>query len=301
VFSGGNETTPLGNLNVGLGKRYMINWAKCLQRGWKDFLTNNGQWQDRRATAGRYAQRKYLLSLHKDPEFVDLFPNGCPKLYLGPSLNLIHPPGGVVIDPAEHRRRKLDAAECYPNYRIPLSNLGIKVDLFLEISKSALEVITDFLQGKMAFRTQHSLVGFHVRQADRVESAFFHLGWRVDWRAVYKANKHVREKYVKSAINSRSWTSHPPIQVDDKQKYSDTLTHIMHNLRENNPEFHGYDSSGSSADENTRYRESDSDNDIASGSNNPGRKEPKNPAQQGRKAQTRNVPRPGSGSDSDGE
>jgi hypothetical protein len=255
VFSGSNETTPLGNRNVGLGKRYLITWVKYLQRGWSGFLTSNGQWADGQAWAGRRAQRDHLLSLHKDPTFVDPFPKGCPKLYLGPRLNMIHPPGGVQEDPAVHRQRKLDAAECYPNSRIPLSNLGIKVDLFLEISKSAIEVVTDFLNGKMAFRTKHSLVDFHVLQADRVESAFFHLGWRVDWRAVYKANKHVREKYVKFAMNSRSWISHPPIQVDDKQRWSNTLTHMMPHMQNENKEFHGYDSAGSSADEDTRGHE----------------------------------------------
>ncbi|EHL01091.1 hypothetical protein M7I_2952 [Glarea lozoyensis 74030] len=259
VFSGAKHGTKLGNRGVGLGKRYLITWAPHLLKGWKHFLTGNGQWKDGRATAGR-----------------------------------------IHIQMAA--QRKIDAKLCYPNTRIPLTIAHIKVDLYLQISKSPLTVAMDFLQGKMALTNQYSPPGYHIIQADRVESAFFHLGWRVDWRAVYKANKHVREKFVKLAVNSRSWIHQPPLQIDDQQPHSNALAIVMQKLRNENIEYHSYDSSGSSDDEDeSSGSDSDDDLDDSSDSDGSGGGGPKGggPRNGGNSRPKRPKPTPPSSSDSE--
>ena len=239
----------------------MVTWAKHLQEGWQGFLTENGQWQYKRAIAGRQARRRHLLNTFLDGNFVDPHPDGCPGLYLGPSVNMIHPPGGVLADPGEHRRSKLNVEECYPNTRIPLTTIGMmnKSDLFLDISESPLTVVTDFLNGRMAFSNNHHKSNYHVLQADRVESAFFHLGWRVDWRAVYKANKHVRGRYVKLAVNSRPWLRHPPVQFDKLQQHTDSVIVLTRRLRNEKWESDDYHFIGDSDDDGSDG-DDDSDN-----------------------------------------
>ncbi|EPE35271.1 hypothetical protein GLAREA_10968 [Glarea lozoyensis ATCC 20868] len=301
VFSGAKHGTKLGNRGVGLGKRYLITWAPHLLKGWKHFLTGNGQWKDGRATAGRVVQRKHLLKLFQSSTFVDPHPDGCPGMYIGPSVNLIHPPR-YREDLDVIRQRKIDAKLCYPNTRIPLTIAHIKVDLYLQISKSPLTVAMDFLQGKMALTNQYSPPGYHIIQADRVESAFFHLGWRVDWRAVYKANKHVREKFVKLAVNSRSWIHQPPLQIDDQQPHSNALAIVMQKLRNENIEYHSYDSSGSSDDEDeSSGSDSDDDLDDSSDSDGSGGGGPKGggPRNGGNSRPKRPKPTPPSSSDSE--
>ncbi|KAG9238505.1 hypothetical protein BJ875DRAFT_346152, partial [Amylocarpus encephaloides] len=156
------------------------------------------------------------------------------------------------------RLRQAAASKCYPNSRILLSPRNIRIGIWSAWAGTALHVIRDFLGGNMA-ADRAGQVHFDVLQTDRIEAAFWELGWRVDWRAVRKANKHVRNSHVRLAINSRSWKRHQPIMVDEHQQNSRNVKTIMDSIRKGNPENHDYDTDEESSDDESDPFRSDSE------------------------------------------
>lgn len=246
-----------GNRGVGQIQRNLITFNPHISRNWSKFLTKNGQWKYKQATTGRECQYETLRKIWKSRTYVDSYPNGNRDLLVGPSLNAIHPRGGVSDEPPYHEISI--NAPCYENYdncRIPLNARLIKFNLFEDWNANAFTVVKDFLRGIMANNVgPDNLPGFDAVQADRIESAFFHCGWRVDWRAVRKANKHVRERRVRFANYSRSWRRHRPIRVDGAQSDCQRVQDFMDRLRNEHHEPHGYNGDDSS----------DNDDDSAPG------------------------------------
>ncbi len=206
--------TMLGNYEVGLNKRFMITWDEHHQKKWRRFWTDKGTWIRGDAIKGRKFQRERLLETWLDPNFVDPFPNGTKNKALGAPTNVIHTVSdfsgaGLVLSNSSAQKA---AVPCYPGTKIPLSCSDIKSKAYKFHHPSAIKVIADFISGSMA--GGKDLKGFRESQADKVESAFFELGWRADRYAILGANKAMRDGNVGNALESQAWINAPPLQVD---------------------------------------------------------------------------------------
>ncbi|RDL30830.1 uncharacterized protein BP5553_10175 [Venustampulla echinocandica] len=218
VYAADNTGTMLGNRNVGQIKRNLITWDEHLQEDWGQYLRSDGGWQYGYTTRGRIQQRKTLLEKFNDADFDDPFPDGNQFLNIGPSINAIHAPG----DDADNREEEQETPEArfpvrgptYPNTQIPQDFTHIKVSAYREWKLSSLRVVKDFLNGKMAAKRGSNFPRYEDLQVDRVESAFYDLGWRVDRRAVWSANREVGHNLVRRAIDSQAWKNNPPLRYD---------------------------------------------------------------------------------------
>jgi len=121
----------------------------------------------------------------------------------------------------------LRAAErCYPDTNIPLSLAGIKVDAYKDEDPDPLKVISNFLTGKMSANPR--LSKFRDQVIDRVESAFYELGWRADRVAIGEVSDQVSRGGT-SAFESRAWQRALPIKVDRFK--GDEVANLMRKVR----------------------------------------------------------------------
>jgi hypothetical protein len=184
----------LGNYEVCLNKRFMITWDEHHQKKWRHFLTGKGTWITGNAMKGRRHQRATLLQTWQDPNSVDPFPKGTKDKAIGPPTNVIHTVddfSGVGLAISSNGSKRKVAEACYPGTKIPLSCSDVKFNAYKSYHQSAIKVIADFISGSMA--CGKDLKSFRESQADKVESAFFELGWRADQNAILGANKDMRD------------------------------------------------------------------------------------------------------------
>lgn len=223
VYAADKMGTMLGNNDVGQIKRNLITWDHHLQQNWEQYLTPNGQWKYGDATRGRAAQRNTLLEKVKDTEFEDPFPDGNQFLNIGPPLNVIHPVDDYTDDEDTDDDGKKHEGPSprpqvpgqglnIPGTRISQDFSHIKISAYKDWHTSSIRVVRDFLKGRMAEKLKSNFTGYEDLQVDRVESAFYHQGWRVDRRAVWLANREVRHGLVRRAIDAESWKDNPPMR-----------------------------------------------------------------------------------------
>jgi hypothetical protein len=222
-YASNKNGSPLGNLDVGQIKRNLITWDDHHVRKWIHFLTASGTWQLKRAKVGRAVQRNTLLETYRNPNFNDPFPNGTRIRAIGPPLNVIHhkndesPAAGPLGRLARLRNlnasinSSLAAERCYPGTKIPLSLADIKVGAYNDEDANPLTVISNFLTGRMSANPR--LSKFREQVIDRVESAFYELGWRADRVAIGEVSDQVYQGGT-SAFESRAWQRALPIKVD---------------------------------------------------------------------------------------
>jgi hypothetical protein len=167
---------------------------------------------------GRYCQRKTLLETFLNPNFVDPFPEGLRKKAIGPSLNAIHNANDKIgpgpARPSSSRgiaSSPLTPGECYPNTNIPLSTKDIKIGAFKKINQDAMQVIGNFLTGRLSYYAPNS--NHRTGQVERIESAFYEHGWRVDRVAVEQALEEMQEP-GSTAFDSAAFNQDMPIRVD---------------------------------------------------------------------------------------
>jgi hypothetical protein len=232
------DGSTLGNLNVGQIKRNLITWDDHHVRQWIHFLTASGTWQRKCAKVGRAAQRSTLLATYRNLNFNDPFPNGTRIRAIGPPLNVIHheddetPAAGPLARLARLRNlnssiNSTRAAErCYPDTKIPLSLAGIKVDAYKDEDPNPLTVISNFLTGKMSANPR--LSKFRDQVIDRVESAFYELGWRADRIAIGEVSDQVYRGGT-SAFEPQAWKRALPIKVDRFK--GDEVANLMRKVR----------------------------------------------------------------------
>jgi hypothetical protein len=230
--------SSLGNLNVGQIKRNLITWDDHHVKKWIHFLTASGTWQRKRAQKGREEQWNTLLETYRNPNFNDPFPNGTRIRATGPPLNVIHheddesPAAGPLARLARLRNLSSSinssraAERCYPDTNIPLSLAGIKVDAYKDEDPNPLKVISNFLTGKMSANPR--LSKFRDQVIDRVESAFYELGWRADRIAIGEVSDQVYRGGT-SAFESRAWQRALPIKVDRFK--GDEVANLMRKVR----------------------------------------------------------------------
>jgi hypothetical protein len=128
--------------------------------------------------------------------FVDPYPEGRRNKVIGPPLNVIHSTNNTSTVHARAPGRTLTATppapgECYPHTNISLSTEAIKIGAFKKRNSDAIQVIRDFLTGKM--NTRSSGRGNRAIQVDEIESAFYDQGWRVNRAAVEQALEDIVE------------------------------------------------------------------------------------------------------------
>jgi hypothetical protein len=99
----------------------------------------------------------------------------------------------------------------YPGTKIPLSLDHIKVGAYKDEDPSPLRVISNFLTGRMGANPR--LSKFREQVIDRVESAFYELGWRADRVAIGEASDQMYGG-ASSAFESQAWRRALPIKVD---------------------------------------------------------------------------------------
>lgn len=113
---------------------------------------------------------------------------------------------------------------------IPLSTEGNQIDAWKEVNPRepcAKQVITDFLTGKMA----NGIFALYVkRHLNRIESAFFACGWRVNLNAMRQANQDMRENNAVNAFSSKAWRQSPPFKVDEFK--GEEIEELMRLMRE---------------------------------------------------------------------
>jgi hypothetical protein len=230
--------SPLGNLDVGQIKRNLITWDDHHVRKWTHLLTVSGTWQRKRAKFGRAVQRRTLLETYRNPNFNDPFPNGTRIRAIGPPLNVIHHEDdeSPAVGPLGRlaRLRNLNASinsslageRCYPGTKIPLSLADIKVGAYKDEDRDPLTVISNFLTGKMSANPR--LSKFRDQVIDRVESAFYELGWRADRVAIGEVSDQVYRGGT-SAFESRAWQRALPIRVDRFK--GDEVANLMRKVR----------------------------------------------------------------------
>ncbi len=215
----------------------MITWDDHHRQKWAHFLTGHGTWQRRKKMKGKKLIINSLRETYHNPRFHDPHPDGKADRTIGPPLNNLF----VTDDysgamPAGLRfvaERVLAKDKCYPGTNIPLSTDGIQFGSWKEEhphNPSAKRVVGDFLAGLMANTT---FVRYHVRQLDRIESAFFELGWRVNRHALLQANNDMRDGKAANAFGSTAWRQAPPLRVD--QFKGEEIEKLMNNMRQRVP------------------------------------------------------------------
>jgi hypothetical protein len=233
----------LGNLNVGRMKYDLITWDDHHVRKWIHFLTACGTWKRKMAEDGRKAQRATLLENYLDPNSHDP-----PKIRrakaIGPPLNIIHHEDDTFLPAVSRLGRQAgliainfslnsslnSSMRYYPDSKIPLSLADIKVGVYMDEDRDPLKVISNFLTGRMS--ANPSFPKFRQRVIDRVESAFFELGWRANRIAIGEASDIVHQA-ASSAFESDAWKNWKEartiIKVDRFK--GDTVANLMRKVR----------------------------------------------------------------------
>jgi len=224
----------LGNYDVGQIKRNVITSDEHHPDKRRHSLSHRGTWLYGHAMAGRRLQRETLLATYLNRSFVDPYPDGRRDKVLGPPLNVIHDlddrsGSGPARTPrnANSNAPPFDPDNSYPNSRIPLSTINIQIDGFKNINEDFFKVISDFLTGLLrdTFREQQN----RKVQVDRIESAFYDRGYRVNRQAIRQALQDMHEDPGTSAFDSDAFQQDLPIRVDqykseDVQKLIGTLS-----------------------------------------------------------------------------
>ncbi|CZR63362.1 uncharacterized protein PAC_13259 [Phialocephala subalpina] len=209
----GNES---GNFNIGRNKFDLITWDQHHLDLWEQYLTPAGTWVRGKGMRGRRFARRELRRRYHDRRFHDPYANGkTGNRSMGPPLNVnfrednFSGPMRAAFNFA--RRGTLARAQCYPNTNIPLSADEIKIGAWKDenpYGPSAMRVVGDFLTGILP----PGMVGGEV-QLDRIESAFFESGWRVNRNALSRAYQDMINGAA-NAFHSQAWRQAPPLRVD---------------------------------------------------------------------------------------
>ncbi|KAL2070489.1 hypothetical protein VTL71DRAFT_13515 [Oculimacula yallundae] len=222
IYASDWHGTSFGNLNAGRWKIDLITWDKHHADKWARYITSNGTWAYGNVMKGRRHQRATLLRTWLDPNSPDIFAHGKQgNRTLGPPRNVVHfandfSLGGVAPTasrvPFPPRNRDLDPSECYPNTRIPFSTTGIVVGCYKDSNNDPLIVIADFLTSQMACHPRFK--NHRAAQNDQVESAFYECGWRINRRALERANDAMALGTINNAFQSKHWRHNSPLWVD---------------------------------------------------------------------------------------
>ncbi|KAF8854220.1 hypothetical protein BDZ45DRAFT_47378 [Acephala macrosclerotiorum] len=227
-----NTGDAMGNFNIGRGKFDLITWDEHHIQLWQRYMTAAGVWVRKEGMRGRKYAREQLRQRYHDRRFHDPYPEGkTGSRSMGPPLNVNFKEddysGPVPAAFRFARRAVLDKDKCYPETNIPLSADDIKIGAWKAHNPSAIRVVGDFLTGSMA----PSMFGrFAEVQLDRIESAFFELGWRVNRNALQRANEDMRDGRATNAFGSRAWRQAPPIRVDRFK--GEEIEELMRGMRE---------------------------------------------------------------------
>ncbi|CZS89332.1 uncharacterized protein RAG0_00734 [Rhynchosporium agropyri] len=267
IYASNSRGKSFGNLNAGRWKIDMITWDKHHADKWARFITARGTWAFGNVMKGRAHQRMSVLQTWLDPSSPDVFPNGkTGNRTLEPPRNVIHSindssPGGHAPTanrvPYPPRNRNLDPSECYPRTEIPYSTFGIVVEAFKNTNQDPLIVIADFLTSQMACNPKFK--SRRVDQNNQIESAFYECGWRINRRALERANDDMASGKIENAFESKHWRHSPPLWVDRFK--GKKLKRMLEEMRKDMAGDHQ-----DSEDESESDSESDSDNDSDSDS-----------------------------------
>ncbi len=246
--------SSLGNLDVGRWKSDQITWDHHHSRKWEEYITSVGTWEYANAMKGRKLQRETLLRTWLDPNSPNLFARG--KDYnrtLGPLLNVIHTTNDLSgpMPPNNRAKRPIpnihNQAECYPGTFIPFSTAKIRVEAYKDIDESPLRVIANFVSGNLAGNPRFA--SHRKGRNDAIEAAFYACGWRLNRRALEKANDGMAAGHITNVFQSSSWKHHPPLWVDRFR--GDDLDRLLKQLKDD------FSEEDTSDDENLETSESD--------------------------------------------
>ncbi|KAH7355120.1 hypothetical protein BKA65DRAFT_581810 [Rhexocercosporidium sp. MPI-PUGE-AT-0058] len=240
IYASDWEGTSFDNKNVGRRKSDLITWDKHHSDKWSQYITAKGTWEYKRAMIGRAVQRNTLLRTWLNPNSPDIYAHGKDRnRTLGAPLNVIHAvndrsPGGIAPGATRvpfhlgQREVEPEPADCYPDTRISYSTIKIIAGVFKDRHDDPHMVIADFLTGQIAchpkfkaHRTDHN---------DQIESAFYECGWRINRRALERANDDMAMGKIENAFQSKSWNLNPPLRVDKFK--GDRLDLLLQQMRD---------------------------------------------------------------------
>ncbi|KAH7411167.1 hypothetical protein BKA64DRAFT_741758 [Cadophora sp. MPI-SDFR-AT-0126] len=235
--------TSFANRDVGRRKSDLITWDKHHSDKWSRFITARGTWVCKRAMAGRALQRKSLLKTWLDPNSPNPYRHGKDNdRILGPPLNVVHTtadhsPGRHESKKQKQANSKKEDEKCYPGTEIPFSTIRIVVGSYKDYDKDPLTVIADFLTGQLARHPKFKR--YRTDQNDQIESAFYECGWRINRRALEKANDSILLGKAENAFQSKAWRKAQPLWVD---KYKgDQLNMLLNQMRDDMGEHGDFD------------------------------------------------------------
>ncbi|KAH6723100.1 hypothetical protein BKA61DRAFT_685419 [Leptodontidium sp. MPI-SDFR-AT-0119] len=248
IYASDWEGTSFGNKDVGRRKSDLITWDKHHSDKWSQYITAAGTWEYKWATIGRAVQRRTLLKTWRNPNSPNIYAHGKDRnRTLGPPLNVIHTttntlPGGIApvaskVPPVKDE--DLDPADCYPGSKIPFSTIRIAVGAYKNSDSDPHTVIANFLTSQLA--CQPRFKAHRTDHNDQIESAFYECGWRVNRRALERANNDMALGRIENAFQSKSWNLNPPLWVDRYK--GDQLSLMLQQMREDMGEYRDTDES----------------------------------------------------------